>query len=155
MTARLAPGSSPAACHASRAAVLVLVVSALAPASARAQSDPDPWWAPDKALHLSASAVLASGGYVGAAALGADRPTRLLAGGVFALTLGVVKELADLAGLGQPSFKDLAWDAIGTALGLVVTWAVDVLFFSPAPAARSPEPGARSLRAGPLLRACA
>lgn len=44
-----------------------------------------------------------------------------------ALGAGVAKEVADLAGLGHPSWKDLAWDVVGTGTGLLVAWAIDAL----------------------------
>jgi hypothetical protein len=38
---------------------------------------------------------------------------------------GVAKELWDLSGRGDPSWKDLAWDGVGTAAGLVTAWCFD------------------------------
>lgn len=90
-------------------------------------SDRDPWFGHDKALHFSASAGIALTGY-GAAALFTPRePPRLLAGGILALTAGVAKEIRDSQTGGDPSFRDLTWDAIGTASGLLVAWAIDRL----------------------------
>jgi uncharacterized protein YfiM (DUF2279 family) len=78
--------------------------------------DDDPWFGRDKALHFSFSAVLAGGGYGGAALLtqSEDRRWRLLAGAGLALGAGIGKELYDLSGHGDASARDLAWDAIGT-----------------------------------------
>jgi putative lipoprotein len=97
---------------------------------AQAQDD-DPWFGRDKALHFSFSAALAGGGYGGAALLtrSDDRRWRLLAGAGLALTAGIGKELYDLSGHGDASVRDLAWDAIGTATGLLVAWAIDRLLF--------------------------
>lgn len=113
------------------------VVAALAVAlagAARAQSaDPDPWFGQDKALHFGASAGIAVTGY----ALGglwdpSSEPLRLVMGGSTALAAGVAKELFDLTtGLGMPSWRDLAWDVAGTAVGLAVAWAVDRLIIQP------------------------
>ena len=43
--------------------VAVVVVALGVPTAADAQADDDPWWGPDKALHLGVSAGLAGGGY--------------------------------------------------------------------------------------------
>jgi putative lipoprotein len=100
--------------------------------SALAQSDPDPWFAPDKALHFSLSAAIAGAGYVGAAFFTDDVRVRLAVGGGLALLAGTAKELADLAGLlGHPSWRDFAWDVIGTVSGLVVAWLIDHFVVTP------------------------
>ena len=99
--------------------------------AAAAQQDPDPWFAPDKALHFSFSAGIAGLGYGGTALFTEDRNLRLAIGAGLALTAGVAKELLDLAGLGQPSWKDLAWDIAGTATGLLVSWLLDHFVFTP------------------------
>ena len=65
-----------------------------------------------------------------------DVRVRLGVGAGFALTVGIGKELWDLAGHGDPSWKDLAWDALGTGVGVLIAWIVDRLFF-PHP---DPEP---------------
>ena len=99
--------------------------------SAAAQIDPDPWFAPDKALHFSVSAGLAGLGYGGTALFSEDRAVRVAVGAGFALSLGIAKELADLAGLGHPSWKDFTWDVAGTAVGLVASWLLDRFVFTP------------------------
>ena len=96
-----------------------------------AQADPDPWLAPDKALHFTLSATLAGAGYAGAAFLTEDVGLRLLAGGALAVTAGAAKELADLAGLGTPSWKDFTWDLLGTATGLLSAWLIDHFIVTP------------------------
>lgn len=111
-----------------RITVLMLVLWA---GSARAQVDPDPWLGPDKALHCSVSAGLAGLGYTGAALFTQDRRLRLAIGAGVALTAGAAKELADLAGFGQPSWKDFTWDVIGTAAGLLVSWLFDRFVLTP------------------------
>ncbi|HEX3696575.1 MAG TPA: hypothetical protein VH374_14425 [Polyangia bacterium] len=102
-----------------------LAVVFFAGPAARADDDPDPWFGRDKALHFSASAFIAAGSY-GVARVGLDdpRPCLLIAGSV-ALAAGAGKELYDLSGHGDASWRDLTWDAIGTATGLLVAWAVD------------------------------
>ena len=101
---------------------------------ARAQpADPDPWLSQDKALHFGASAGLAVTGYaLGGLWQPSSEPLRLVVGGSAALAAGAVKELLDLAvGLGTPSWKDVAWNVAGTAVGLAVAWAVDRLIVQP------------------------
>lgn len=111
-----------------RAGVLLLVLCSTV---AKAQQDPDPWFAPDKALHFTFSAGLAGLGYGGAALVTEDRGVRLAVGGGVALAAGIAKELLDLTGLGHPSWKDLAWDVAGTAVGLVISWLLDRFVFTP------------------------
>jgi putative lipoprotein len=111
-----------------RATLLFILVCST---GAAAQADPDPWFAPDKALHFSFSAGLAGLGYGGAALFTEDRRVRLAVGAGVALTAGIAKELLDLTGLGRPSWKDLAWDVAGTAVGLVLSWLLDTYVFTP------------------------
>jgi putative lipoprotein len=105
-------------------ASLLGATALLAAEPARAQ-DPDPWFGRDKALHFAASAVLASGGYGGTALVTDDVRLRLGVGGGVALAAGVAKELWDLSGHGDPSWRDLTWDLVGTATGLAVAVAID------------------------------
>ena len=106
----------------------VLALLLLASAASAQESDPDPWFGRDKALHFGASFGLAAGGY-GVSSLWLETPgQRALAGGAVALSFGIGKELLDLAGLwGQPSWKDLAWDVVGAGAGLLVSYAIDRL----------------------------
>lgn len=100
------------------------VASAQQPPPARA-ADPDPWTGPDKALHFTASAALAGGGY-GLGALGMDGvPGRLALGAALALALGAAKEGLDAAGYGTPSWRDFAWDVTGAAFGLMFSFSID------------------------------
>ena len=97
-------------------------------------SDQDPWFGPDKKLHFEVSAGLAVGGYATGALLAqlsahperaGDRRVRFALGAAVALGAGVGKELWDLSGHGDASFRDLTWDVIGTASGLVIAGALD------------------------------
>lgn len=106
--------------------LLAAMLTLGAPSVARA-ADPDPWFGRDKALHFGVSGALAAGGYAAGAALFDARGHALLFGGGVALAAGVGKEVLDAAGLGDPSFKDLAWDVAGAALGLALAWSVDAL----------------------------
>jgi uncharacterized protein YfiM (DUF2279 family) len=75
------------------------------------------------------SAGLSAGGYA-ASALVLERPwQRAVAGATFALSAGIAKELWDLSGHGDPSWKDLAWDGIGTGVGVGLALGVDLLLF--------------------------
>ena len=110
---------------------LVLCLTLTGASAFAQQRDPDPWLGPDKALHCSLSAVIAGAGYTGAAFLTDDARLRLLAGGALALVAGTAKELADLGGLGTPSWKDFTWDVIGTAAGLLTAWLLDHFVVTP------------------------
>lgn len=108
-----------------RSFVLVVLLVAL-PASARA-ADPDPWFGPDKTLHFAASGTIAAGSYVVGASLFRARGGALIFGGAVAGAAGIGKEVLDLAGFGDPSWRDLAWDGIGTATGLLLAWSIDLI----------------------------
>jgi putative lipoprotein len=100
-------------------ALAVALVLGPTPAAAK-----DEWLGRDKALHFSATFVLASAGYAGGAALSTEPVVRLGTGAMLAMGAGIAKEMSDRSG-GDPSLKDLSWDAIGTATGLVTAWLVD------------------------------
>ena len=111
-----------------RALALVLATSAAA-VPARAQTVDD-WLGPDKALHFSVSALLAGGGYAGAALLSERPAVRIGVGAGLALSLGVAKELYDATGAGDASWRDLTWDALGAGVGVLSAWLVDRLIES-------------------------
>ena len=102
-------------------------VAAIALSSKKARAaDPDPWFGPDKALHFGVSVGLAAGGY-GASAFVLREPwQRAVAGAGFSLTLGAGKELYDLSGHGDPSWRDFTWDVVGTAVGVGIALLIDV-----------------------------
>jgi len=110
------------------ALVLLSVAVRARPAAA---SDKDPWFGPDKALHFAVSVGLAAGGYAAASPWLESRSERALVGGAFSLTLGASKELWDLAGHGDPSWRDFTWDVLGTAAGVVLALGVDALMSQP------------------------
>lgn len=122
--------------------VLALVGSAATAPRARA-AEADPWFGPDKALHFSVSAALAGGGYGATAAIAEDRRWRLPVGATIALGAGVGKELYDLTGRGDASWRDLAWDVTGTVTGLAVAWLIDRLINLPTGADARPARGIR------------
>jgi putative lipoprotein len=106
------------------ALVVALGLGATTPARA---ADPDPWLAKDKALHFGVSATIAGASYAVGAAFFEARGHALLAASGFTLAVGAGKELLDLAGYGDPSWKDFAADVAGTIVGLAIAWSVDLL----------------------------
>jgi len=96
------------------------------PSAAHAQ-EADPWFGRDKGLHFSATASIAATGYAGTALVTDDRRVRAGVGAGLALGAGIGKEIWDLSGHGDPSFRDLVWDVIGTATGVLVAWTIDWL----------------------------
>ena len=107
-----------------RAIAVALLFGLSSPALA---ADPDPWFGRDKALHFTATASLALAGYGGAALKTADPLTRAAAGATLGLGVGIAKELFDLTGAGDASWRDLTWDVVGTATGVLVATAIDYL----------------------------
>jgi putative lipoprotein len=107
---------------------LVCACALVASPQARAQvADADPWFGKDKALHFGISAGIAGVMYAGAATqLDARYKSLLVAGGV-TIAIGAGKELYDLSGHGDPSWRDFTWDVIGTIVGLGVAWGIDLL----------------------------
>ena len=97
--------------------------------STSARADPDPWFGTDKALHFTFSGVIAASAYSTSAVFLETPRERLIYGASVAALAGIGKELWDVGGRGNPSFKDLTWDALGAIAGLALTWAIDQLFF--------------------------
>lgn len=86
------------------------------PMAAALPAPADRWLAEDKARHFAMSFAVTGMAY-GAARVGLEpSPARAAAVGM-AVALGIGKEVADVRGGGPFSFKDLAWDAAGVALG--------------------------------------
>jgi putative lipoprotein len=103
-------------------ALAAAVALALASRWARAE---DRWLGRDKGLHAAASAVIAAVGYA-ASTPWIDGPAgRAAVGASLALGAGAAKELLDAKTGGDPSWKDFAWDAIGTAVGVGLALLVD------------------------------
>ncbi len=120
-----------------RSSLLVALAAMLVhPFFARADSpNADPWLGRDKMLHFAASGSLAVVGYAGASMLTEERPLRIGAGAALAVGAGAAKELWDLGGHGDASWRDLGWDLVGAAAGLLVSagvdWAVHRMFQPP------------------------
>jgi putative lipoprotein len=111
--------------------------------------DPDPWFGKDKLLHFGATAAISAVGYgIGKETIGGYAGPAIL-GSSLALAAGVTKEVLDLAGYGDPSWRDLAWDVIGTAVGTGVCLSIDALVHrgspssSPPPVTVAPAAGAK------------
>jgi len=92
------------------------------------QQTDDAWFGRDKALHFGASAAITMIGYAGASAASDHRPTRRAAAVLLGLTAGVTKEVWDAFGAGDASWRDLAWDVIGTATGVAIAAGIDWLY---------------------------
>lgn len=114
-------------------AIALLIASTLSASTfahaAYATTDNDPWFARDKYLHGSVSAALAIGSYTATSFATPDIELRLGLGAGFALSAGIAKELWDLQGHGDASWRDVSWDVMGTASGLLVSWLVDTYVF--------------------------
>lgn len=87
----------------------------------------DAWWGPDKALHLSASAAIVTVGYGVAAGFSLPLGWRVASGLGLSLAAGIGKEILDLAGLGTPSWQDMAWNAVGLLVGVLFSLGLDQL----------------------------
>ena len=108
--------------------MLVLALGIGAPPKAAA-ADPDPWFGRDKALHFGATFTLSTGGYA-STAFGSERQgVRAAAGASLAMSAGIAKEIYDHYAGGDASFRDLTWDAVGTATGVLVAWLLDRYVF--------------------------
>jgi putative lipoprotein len=104
-----------------------LVLAAFGTATPARASDDDPWWGRDKALHFGVSAGLGASGYAVSSLVLESRLERTATGAAFSLTLGAGKELYDLSGSGDASWKDFTWDVAGTAVGVGVALLVDLM----------------------------
>jgi putative lipoprotein len=126
-----APASTPRATRApstsrTRRTSTFLAAFALTAAHPRDASASDDWFGRDKALHAGVSAALAGGAYALSSPFLETRAGRAAFGAGFSLAVGAVKEGYDALGYGDPSWKDFAWDAIGTFAGVLVAWGIDL-----------------------------
>ncbi len=91
----------------------------------------DPWFSPDKAAHAVAAGGLAAiGAGVGISCLEDDLARFGIGFGVGVLA-GATKELLDLSGAGTPSWRDFAWDVLGSALGAAAVVLIHRLVWEP------------------------
>jgi len=63
--------------------------------------------------------------YAGTSLVTDDRPTRIVAAATVALAAGVLKEVWDLTGHGDASWRDLTWDVVGTTTGVLLAYGID------------------------------
>jgi len=103
----------------------VLTAAVLTQAGAARADEADPWFGHDKLLHFEAAGSLTVIGYAGGSMLTTDRPARDATGVALGLGAGIAKELWDLDGHGDASWRDLTWDAVGAATGVLVAAAFD------------------------------
>jgi putative lipoprotein len=102
----------------------ILLTSTRAPA--QTAPDPDPWWGPDKALHLGLSAAITGGGYGISTQITDEVGGRAALAAAAGIGAGLAKEVADALGLGTPSWKDFVWDLIGTGVSISVSITIDL-----------------------------
>jgi putative lipoprotein len=100
-----------------------------------ARAESDDWFGRDKWLHFGVSAGLAGGGYAASTLALEERWQRAAAGASLALTLGAAKELYDLSGAGDASWRDLSWDVAGTIVGVGLAWLLDLAVSEDEPSA--------------------
>ena len=73
----------------------------------------DAWFGEDKLKHFFTSAFVQSLGYGTLRAVGASHAVALTGASIATATVGIGKEVWDAHGHGDPSAKDLTWDALG------------------------------------------
>jgi putative lipoprotein len=114
------------------ASLVALIATLLAGQGGAWAADADPWFGPDKALHFEAAGSLAIVGYAGTSMMSTSRPLRAAVGAALGVGAGAAKELWDLDGHGDPSWRDLTWDLVGAATGVLVAatfdWAIHRIF---------------------------
>jgi len=81
----------------------------------------------DDRLHLGLSSLIAFGTYGVVALLDERESVRVGVGAAVALAAGIAKELWDLSGRGDPSWRDLGFDVLGTGVGLLAGWLLGLL----------------------------
>ena len=104
-----------------------IVAAVLAITSHASAADTDAWFGRDKFNHFVVSTSIATETYLIAAHHTPARWHALAIGAGVTLAAGATKEGVDALGRGTPSWRDLAWDAIGAAAGLGVAWGIDLL----------------------------
>jgi putative lipoprotein len=75
---------------------------------------------------------LSSGAYALSTPFTERREYRAIAAASTSLLIGAGKEGYDALGYGDPSWRDFAWDVAGTAVGVLVAYAVDCIITDPA-----------------------
>lgn len=101
---------------------LVLAVAFALPSPASAQL-----LRRDDRLHLGLSSLIAFGTYGVVALVDEREQLRVGVGAAVALAAGIAKELWDLSGRGDPSWRDIGFDVLGTGVGLFAGWLLGLL----------------------------
>ena len=89
----------------------------------------DDWLGSDKAAHFGYSAAFGAAATTTIPLAGGPGPDwrSFALGATIGFVPGLAKEAWDLSGHGDPSWKDLAWDAAGTLVGAGIVWAVQAI----------------------------
>ncbi len=105
--------------------VALIVLCCFASQSARA----DDWLGADKAAHFGYSAAFGAAATTTIPLAGGPGPDwrSFAIGASIGFVPGLAKEAWDLSGRGDPSWKDLAWDAAGALVGAGLVWAVQAI----------------------------
>lgn len=110
----------------SRARGLVLAFTALfiLGGAVQVQAQEDPWFGRDKLKHFGASAAISAGGSALGAALFESEEAAAGFGVVLSLGAGGLKEWSDSRGDGSASWRDMAWNVIGTSVGVGLVYLI-------------------------------
>lgn len=92
---------------------------------APARPPEDPWFGRDKALHFVASAAIQGATHAVLRARGLDYGPASRSAAAVTLSIGVGKEWWDKRRGGDPSVRDIAWDAAGVTAAAVGVRQVD------------------------------
>ena len=90
----------------------------------------DSWLGPDKTLHFGATFTISTLGYISGIRISDSfwHQAGLSVG--LGLGAGISKEVYDLVKKNQWSWKDMAWNCIGTLSGLAITTLIHCLFWN-------------------------
>jgi uncharacterized protein YfiM (DUF2279 family) len=91
----------------------------------QAQAADDAWWGKDKRKHLLLSSGAAFAGYLWLGSMELEPAFRIGLTTLTVLGAGALKEAWDTGGRGQASWKDMAWNVVGNAVGLLLAWVVE------------------------------
>jgi putative lipoprotein len=117
---------TPGAMALAAVSAVLLLTRASAPCLAGSE---DRWLAHDKAVHYTATGLLASDAYAGVSLVSERTEWRLLGAFGLATAAGAAKEVYDGYGGGDPSWRDLTWDLAGATTGALLSWVIDRYLF--------------------------
>lgn len=81
----------------------------------------DRWFGRDKARHFGTSTAIQLMGYGALRLLGAERTGAMLGAAVVTAAAGIGKEVYDARNGGDPSVRDVVWDAAGLGAGIALS----------------------------------